>query len=96
MEYINDETLWYEAWLDTPLDIPYIRQRAARMPDDLLDVPGVCVKTRKLIAQWPVECGLLVSYEANAVVVRGHGSPVSGKFVWRGTVAEYRATWTVD
>lgn len=67
-------------------------------PNELLDVPGVCVKTYEKDNHigFPKHCGVLVSYSEGKVVVRGHGSVVSPKCVWIGTADEYRKMWEVD
>jgi hypothetical protein len=107
MKLIEDETQWYQAYLDTPFSIPKDRVDAAHQacdPNMLLDVPGVCVRSKEREAKspsFPKHHGKLVKYDAEArhveqVVVRGHGTPVSPRAIWVGSIASYRDMWEVD
>jgi len=89
-----DDKKWYAAWLDTPMwmvNRPTNESEAAKEP-------GCCVKSRERDGIWPKHHGKLVSYdkEADRVVVRGHDSAVSPRFVWEGTTSEYHRTWICD
>jgi hypothetical protein len=87
----NDEKLWYEAWLNTPLWM----QPGATSPTEAMKRPACCVKHRRGAGESPLT-GVLVSFDEASVVVRGHGDATSAKFVWRGTVAEYFGYWDCD
>jgi hypothetical protein len=107
MKLIEDEAQWIEAYLDTPIGVPQDRVAAAHAacdPNKLIDVPGVCVKSKARDAKppsFPKHHGKLVKYDPEArhveqVVVRGHGTPVSPKVVWVGSIASYEDMWEVD
>lgn len=104
MLQLENDALWYEAYLDTPLIVPQDRVAEAhrrRDPNVLRDVAGVCVKSRErdpVRGGFPARTGKLVLHDASRdyVVVRGYGDAVSPRFVWAGTVAEYDAAWEVD
>lgn len=91
---VIDDALWYTAWLDTPM---WMRTSHGN-PSEQMKEPGCCVCSREREGQWPKHHGKLVSYdeEADRVVVRGHDSAVSPRFVWTGTKAEYFRTWICD
>lgn len=94
-----DDRAWYAAYLDTPLTIGRYSS-----PAEAMKHPGCAVKTRERICTgdfkgFPVHTGKLVYYSEDLgeeCLVRGHGDAVSPKFVWRGTVREYLATWECD
>lgn len=101
MKQTIDNAAFNRAYLDTPFDIPAGRVRRAHRrhdPDDLLDVPGVCVKARRLDGGPFLLTGKLVSHSAAAVVVRSRPAGFNGdlKCVWEGTAAQYASMWTVD
>lgn len=86
-----DDRKWADAWLDTPLTLP-----VGLSMDQTFKTPGCCVKSRDKRAQY--QFGKLVRYDeaADAVVVRGHNSGISPRFVWTGTRAEYVREWEID
>lgn len=88
-----DEKAWYNAYLDTPMGLP-----KGLTEDQAFMTPGCCVKTRETSGHWPVMTGKLVdlNMERDRVLVRGHGDVVSPRFVWEGTVRDYRRVWRCD
>lgn len=102
MRRIDDEQAWFEAYMDTPFGIPDERVKRAHLrgdPDDLLDCPGVNLKSRERGASgFPMLFAKLVSYSDDEVVVRSKPDPLCdfAKCIWRGTPAEYARMWTVD
>ena len=102
MQQINNETLWHAAWLNTPMAAPKDRVERAhqrRDPDDLLDCPGVHVKTRERRRDgFPLFTGKLVSHAPDKVVVRSKPAEFNGnlKCIWTGDPASYTRMWTVD
>ena len=92
-EIVNDENRWHSMWLDTP----FRGETHARADQHTATcLPGNAVKSKELGGDgWPKYTGILVIYD-DECIVRGHGSPVSPKFVWRGSKAEYHHTWIVD
>lgn len=107
MNCVTDEQVWFRAYMETPFSVPDDRVADAHSyndPNRLLDVPGVCVKSKEredrriLGLRMPKHHGKLVTYDegADSVLIRGHGTPVSPKCVWTGTVSEYRRMWEVD
>jgi hypothetical protein len=90
-----DDKAWYNAWLDTPLGM----HRRGVIESDAMTIPGCCVKSREREGMWPKHHGKLVSYTddlGGRIVVRGHDSAVSPRFVWIGTKEEYYRTWICD
>lgn len=99
MKATQDKALWTSAWMDTPLSRPLTRVKVAKVPDDLLDVPGTHLKLREV--EWSHQkFGTLVSYSEQWVVVRSSDdfglTPGYENTVWTGTAEEYRQMWTVD
>ena len=90
-----------EAWLDTPMrGVPESKLQEAYAkgdPDHLLDVPGVCLKSKEQRSSGgPRYCGKLTSYTDEEVVVISTTASVDHRCIWTGTSAEYRAMWMVD
>lgn len=99
MKIEKNQSLWYEAFLDTPLSTP----RAGLTEERAFTTPGCFVKTHKphpeLDAKGRVATGRLVSITKDVVIVRsnepyhdGQGQP----FVWSGSALEYAAVWRCD
>lgn len=85
------------AFMDTPFGVPDARQKAAKHPDDLIDCPGVCVKSVECHPdQRPKNYGVLTSYAEDKVIVMSTDGSERHPAVWTGTPDEYRAMWRVD
>lgn len=102
MQRNDDEKVWYQAYLDTAF-VDEVRMKNATHPDQLLDMPGVALKStsRHMAAPmsgFPEHFGKLVSYDeaGDQVVVRSHGAPGDPRCVWTGTVRQYIDMWIVD
>jgi hypothetical protein len=97
MEQIVNDHEWEEAWLDTPFGVPDKRYQAAGHPDDLLDCPGVHLKSHELEDSWPKYYGRLTSFSPEEVLVISK-VVMNGdvRCVWKGTEDEYRKMWMVD
>jgi hypothetical protein len=89
-----DDNKWAQAWLDTPLWMQY----RANSPTEAMKIPACAVKSREIANGMPAHFGKLVSYDeaTDRIVVRGHDSAVSPRFVWVGTKAEYFRMWDCD
>jgi hypothetical protein len=101
MKILIDESLWHEAWLDTPFAAP-----SAYSAEAAMRLPGCHVKSKERNGQWPKFFGILVTYDVDTdrVVVRSKNLPpmtelfpdTNGKAIWVGTLADYHATWDCD
>lgn len=104
MKQIICDRAWMVSWLDTPFSVPPERVARAHKrhdPDDLLDVPGVHLKSRELDSSgWPAVYGKLASYDEDkdqAVVLSKPDCLNDNlKCIWVGTVSEYTRMWKVD
>lgn len=94
---VQDDVRWYSAYLDTPFGIS-----PSRSAEEAMRKPGCAVQSREIDCDnphgFPKHHGKLVTFDESAdrVVVRGHNSPVSPRFLWEGTVREYLALWECD
>lgn len=97
MKRIDDKQAWTAAFLGCPFGPPYARVQRAHdrgNSDDLLDCPGVCLKSKRAEDDEGAGfrlTGKLVSYNEDEVLVRSVPAAFNGdlKCVWRGTPAEY-------
>lgn len=92
-EFIHDDKVWYQAYLDTPFDRP-----GGRTAEEAAMKPGNAVKsieTERENGGFPKYFGRLVEYGDNCLV-RGYGDLPGTKFIWKGTSLEYHQTWVVD
>lgn len=107
MKQIISNERFHKAWLDTPLRGPDYHNRVAAAhcahdPSLLLDLPGVCVKSKEKDPRMmglPKVTGVLIEHDRDKdyVLVRSHGDGIVCPLcVWEGTVAEYEAMWEVD
>lgn len=95
--YALDNARWFEAWLDTPLAAP----QGCRTPEEATRRPGCAVRSRERDPSsvvFSVHYGKLVTFDevADRVLVRGHDSEASPRFVWEGTIREYLTLWECD
>ena len=104
MKRHNDTALYAAARLDTPFGVDPGRQSVATHPDDLLDAPGVHLKSLERDGSWPKFFGILVKHggpalewtDADVVVRSKVWSDGDEPIVWTGTFNEYRRMWMVD
>ena len=104
MKASHDTTDYHNAHMDTPFGPDPGRRAVATHPDDLLDAPGVHLKSREREKGWPKFYGILVKHggrplewtDAEVVVRSVNDGGMSKRTVWTGTVREYLAMWMVD
>ena len=98
MKQLKDDQVHSETWLDTPFGVLDHQQKAAQCPDDLLNAPGVHLKSKESRSRngMPRFFGKLTSYTDEEVVVISKIGSEGHKCVWKGTPSEYRAMWRVD
>lgn len=96
------DDLFREAFASTAgfTGVPKARYDAAENPDDLLDCPGVSLKSVASSKGWPKHFGILVKYGDSdpswideVIVMSKEPGP---RCVWLGTFEEYRKMWRVD
>jgi hypothetical protein len=97
MKRVDGSQAHATAFMDTPFGVPYARQKAAKHPDDLLDCPGVHLKSIESYPdQRPKNYGVLTSHTEDKVVVMSKEGSEHHPSVWTGAPDEYRAMWRVD
>jgi hypothetical protein len=91
---LKDEELWIQACMDTPFRGQ--THSMAKTAEEAFILPGNAVKSKEREPNgFPKYHGILVKY-GDKCLVRGHGSPVSGKWIWVGSNSDYNLFWIVD
>lgn len=108
MKVTEDETVFWNAALDTPFDKVCVKRRGVPL-QELLDmrhshgilvsptIPrAICQGRDQREASALLACAMEQIHQS-VVTVRGHGWGIDGdKFVWTGTTKEFNKVWEID